>query len=305
MLDNLQLIPIVANRFNLPFKEYRWQAKHEHRNELVFLLDELLRQDGITRDEYSQLNNMLAESLDEEDESTKDETESTTMEEDEGKLKKLIRSTVEYLIQHDKKEVLELIRGFRKEVDEDVLDTVYDLEELVVVYLLDEFIGSESVLPKIDELGRKLDGSTILKSKQHRLHILLKDINQNRYRVETILKRLADAAGEEAFALKQLALEELLSEEQHLELDKALLEHELDSSRIVDIIKGTKVGQGLKFLLRKLNDLVKSLQGLLEELGETGKTKVRKVAAVLEELLSCNGISLDRYSAIKEDNSIS
>ena len=72
-----------------------------------------------------------------------------------------------------------------------------------------------------------------LKSRQHRLHILLKDINQNRY-------RLADAEGDEhlSFTLKQLALEELLSEEQHLELDKALLEDELDSSRIVDIIKG-------------------------------------------------------------------
>ena len=90
--------------------------------------------------------------------------------------------------------------------------------------------------------------------------ILLKDINQTRYCVETILTRLTDAEGEKhlSFTLKQLALEELLSEEQHLELDKTLLEDELESSRIVDIIKGTKVGQGIKFLPRKLNDLVKS-----------------------------------------------
>ena len=108
------------------------------------------------------------------------------MEEDEGKLKKLIRSTVEYLIQHDKKELLELIKEFRKDVGEDVLNTVLELEGLVDFYLLDEFIDSESVLTKIDELRRKLEGSTILKSKQHRLHIFLKDINQNRYRVETI-----------------------------------------------------------------------------------------------------------------------
>ena len=169
-------------------------GKHEHRNEVVFLLDELLRQDAINRDEYAQLNNMLAESLDEEDEieSTKDESESTTMEEDEGKLKKLIRSTVEYLIQHDKKELVEFIKEFQRDVGEDLLDTVLELEELVDVYLLYEFIDSESVLTKIDELRRKLEGSTI-KSKQHRLDILLKDINQNRYRVEIILKRLTDA----------------------------------------------------------------------------------------------------------------
>ena len=58
--------------------------------------------------------------------------------------------------------------------------------------------------------------------------------------MQTSLKRLADVEGEEhlSFMLKQLALEELLSEKQYLELDKALLEYELDSSRIVD---GTKV----------------------------------------------------------------
>ena len=42
------------------------EEKHEHRNEIVSILDELLRQDAITRDEYKQLNPMLAESLDEE-----------------------------------------------------------------------------------------------------------------------------------------------------------------------------------------------------------------------------------------------
>ena len=63
------------------------------------------------------------------------------------------------------------------------------------------------------------------------------------FRVQTILKRLADAEGSEhlSFTLEQLAREELLSEEHHLELDKVLLEDELDPSRIVDLIKGTQV----------------------------------------------------------------
>ena len=38
-------------------------GKHGHRNELMILLDELLRQDGINRDEYKQLSTMLADSL--------------------------------------------------------------------------------------------------------------------------------------------------------------------------------------------------------------------------------------------------
>ena len=60
----------------------------------------------------------------------------------------------------------------------------------------------------------------------------------------------AKGEGEEhlSFMIKQLACEELLSDEHHLELDKALIEDELDSSHILEVIKGTKVRPGLNFL---------------------------------------------------------
>ena len=71
-------------------------------------------------------------------------------------------------------------------------------------------------------------------------------------------------------------------------------------------MKNTKVGQGLKFLPRKLNDLLKSLQVLLVELAETGKTVRNKVSAVLEDVILDVILlverSLYRYTAIKEDN---
>ena len=80
--------------------------------------------------------------------------------------------------------------------------------------------------------------------------------------------------------------------ELHLNLAKVLLNDDLDSLRVAQVTKNTEVGQGLKFLPRELNDLVKSLQVLLDELAETGKIEVHyKVAAVLEELLRRNGIS--------------
>ena len=101
-----------------------------------------------------------------------------------------------------------------------------------------------------------------------------------------------------SFTLKQLALEELLSEEQHLELAKELLIDEFYSSPVAEDIENTKVGHGLIFLPRKLIDLMKDLQVLLEELAETGTTEVRKkVAAVLE--------GLRRRNEIKEDNNMS
>ena len=131
---NVKFLPAtvdgLADRFNQLPKEFTRQGKHENRNELTFLLDELLRQDGINRDEYAQLNNILAESLDddeEEIESTKDEAKWTTVEDDEdesrgGKLKKLIRPSADYLIEHDKKELIELIKEFRKYARGDFLD---------------------------------------------------------------------------------------------------------------------------------------------------------------------------------------
>ena len=167
---NVKFLPATEEGLRRCFhelhKEFTRQGKREHRNELVFLLDELLRRGGINREEYTQLNNILAESL---------RSGIELAEED---------KTEEYSIQHDKKELLELMNEFRKDVDEDFLDTVLEFEELVDVYLLEEFLEKEPM--------KKLEGSVILKSKQHRLKILLNDIAQNRHRVQTIFMRIAD-----------------------------------------------------------------------------------------------------------------
>ena len=83
------------------------------------------------------------------------------------------------------------------------MNFVQELEEPIDVHLLEEFLDGEAILTKIDELRRKLDSSA--KSKQQRHHILLNDINQSHHRVQTILKCLAGAEGEEhlSFTLKQ------------------------------------------------------------------------------------------------------
>ena len=110
--------------------------------------------------------------------------------------------------------MLELLHEFRKDVGEDFLDTVRELEELLDVYLLENVLEKEPIRIKIDEIRSKLEGLTILKSRQHRLQMLLDDIAPNRHRIQIILKRQADAECEEqlSFTHKQLALEEPLSE---------------------------------------------------------------------------------------------
>ena len=63
-----------------------------------------------------------------------------------------------------------------------------------------------------------------------------------------IFKWLDDAEDNEQDILKRLTREELLSEEQYKKL--SALEDLTDLEAVADIMKDTKVGQGLKFLPR-------------------------------------------------------
>ena len=61
----------------------------------------------------------------------------------------------------------------------------------MAVFFTAEFLDEEKpILPMIDELVKKLKNSLVLKSKSHRLKILVDDINKNRYRVKSILTNL-------------------------------------------------------------------------------------------------------------------
>ena len=54
---DIKLLPETVDelreRFNELYAEFMCKGKHEHRNELVSILDELLRQSAITKDEYT------------------------------------------------------------------------------------------------------------------------------------------------------------------------------------------------------------------------------------------------------------
>ena len=153
-------------------------------------------------------------------------------------------------------------------------------------------------------MGR-LEQTNIAKSSQHRLKMLLNDIKNNRYRVNSILQQLNDADGDKdriKDALEQLAREDLLSDEQ---FEKILELEDITLPAVADIIKGTKLGQGLKFLPRTIVGLTAKLPLLLEELSRTGQSRVKKeVAGVLEELLRQGGVSLHKYQEIKDENNI-
>ena len=136
------------------------------RNEAVFLLDELLRQDGISHRVYRQYNDFLAESplnIGSGINPTGGEEESNDEEEmalsTEDQIKKDITSTADYLIQHDKRELQDLVAGIEK--DEDIIDTVLSLEELLGIYLEEEFLerDGDAIDGKIIELVNSLSHS--------------------------------------------------------------------------------------------------------------------------------------------------
>ena len=88
-------------------------------------------------------------------------------------LKRLLKSTMDYLVMHDKKEMLDLLIDFIDEVYEEFINVVHKFAELIDVFL--------------DTNDRRAERKArITKSKQHRLKMLLNDINSNRYRVQTI-----------------------------------------------------------------------------------------------------------------------
>ena len=67
--------------------------------------------------------------------------------------------------------------------------------------------------------------------------MLLYDIDTNRYRINSILRRLNNSQGDTKNVLKRLIREELLSEEQFKKL--ANLEGKIDLSTVALVIKET------------------------------------------------------------------
>ena len=155
---------------------------------------------------YWQYNNILAESLpvgfgivdeavdedvEEMDTSNKDDEEEELSSEDD--LKKEIGSTIDYLIEHDKKELLESVKELQK--DEKIIDAVTELEELIAMYLEEsKSLEPESVVEKVHELLDKLSKSKrVQKSLLLKIKMLVNDIAKNRVRVREIVRRFNQA----------------------------------------------------------------------------------------------------------------
>ena len=281
------------------------------RNETVFLLDELIRQGGISRRMYRQYNDFLAESLpvvvgfgiiDEDVAETAMENEHLS---EEYQLKKKITSIADYLIEHDKKELVELVNEIEK--DEEIVETVTALEEFIKIYLEREFLERESVAEKIHELVDRLSNSKhIPKSVLVKIKMLVNDIAKNRERVREIVNRFNQAGDDSKsrlWIIEQLAKEKLLSEQQYFKLAEVI--DEIDIEQLTDVIRESKIGQGMDFLPRKTGELFDTLREWIQEFVENGGTTLQnKISSLLNELFQRKKISEERYNELKEEHNI-
>ena len=291
--DDVKILPSslegLTERFNKLIREYNLEKKYEHRNELVFLLDEMLRQNGISREEYEKLNNKIVEIASREEKEIEDEN--------------IEKSTVKSIIQHDVKELKNFLEEFKEDLEEEDVETMLKIEELVDLFDEDSFIEDKSVLDQLFHQLDKLDESKLLKSKLLRFRILLKDIERNRFRVKEILTRFQDGS-DDSHTLSMLEREKLLSREQADKI-KEILKNGKDLTEIADVIKSTKIGNGLDHLPTKINDLKKALNLWLTELVKSGNNDLKqKIGAILDEMLKRGVITQDRYHSIREDNDI-
>ena len=124
-------------------------------------MDELKRQTGVSRKEYTRLNNSLSESLDDaedgEEEMGEDngnEKEMVVNDDDDDEvieLNKIINSTLDYMTQSDKRELTELLKELQESSQEDYIMLI-NLEELMGKFLTNEFKDGKLILPLINEL---------------------------------------------------------------------------------------------------------------------------------------------------------
>ena len=130
--------------------------------------------------------------------------EETDEEEEEDGMIRVIKNTVDHVIQHDTKELSDLLMELRNDVDGESLDALIDLELLVGKFLVDEYENEQTLLPLIVERRLKLEAFPASKSKLLRMNILLDDINNNRRRIQEIFQRIDDADDNEEDVWKML-----------------------------------------------------------------------------------------------------
>ncbi|MAG86099.1 MAG: hypothetical protein CMB97_01645 [Flavobacteriaceae bacterium] len=104
---------VIAKNFYTRFKvlhcQYLRNGLYEQRNDLMFLLNEMLMRGFIDQTDYDKGVDALHAAMEEEKEGSSDKEENKDKEEDGDEMEKVIKDVVNHVIQHDKQELTELL----------------------------------------------------------------------------------------------------------------------------------------------------------------------------------------------------
>ena len=212
-----------------------------------------------------------------------------------------INDTLEYLIRTDRRQIEELLTGFEK--DEDVFeDDIVKLRQLTESWIEDEVLGENPTLQDIKNLLNKLSNSEKLKKHDlWRFGVILKDINTNRDRVNTILRQMIPVLIQKDVKpkyvwerLKSLESHRLISREQFEALEKDVDQMTIDN--LISEVKSMKIGRGLTFLSTTIDGLHSKLkEWTMDLMKRTSFTLHCRIFNLLDELLSRKNITREDY----------
>ncbi len=250
---------------------------------------------SFSEDENEKIDGDEVESKGESEGKSEHELSSEPSSDESEKIDNMIKSTLDYVISHDKEEIEDLLLLLKIFVKKDSLDILKQLSELVHLYYESESLNSEQISPLIFGLIEKLeaDGSLSTKMKLIRLKMLVNDITRNRERITQVFTSLNDPSDVKQ-ALKVLYLQNHISNDQYQELLKI---DDLELSDIKDILTGTKVGRGELFLPRRSKDILVELHSLIEN----NSSNEKQILAMINELYQRGCLTHEQYKEIMKE----
>ena len=131
------------------------------------------------------------------------------------------------------------------------------------------------------------------------MNMLLDDININRCRIREIFQRIDDANDNEEGIWKMQVREGLISGDQFEKLSNL---DGTDMEKIVNVLKGSKIGQGIPLLPTSLSELSNRFGKLYKKFKKHGSKMVKtKLLPILEELLCRDGIRDAEYAVLMQE----
>ena len=197
----------LVEKFITLFRAYWQEKQHEHRDEILAIIEQLL-QKGLISSETADRVPKLVETIEDEN----------------------VASAIENVIAPDKSEVLTVLNELKTESTRDVVKEVE--------HLFEDFVRGEAKLPELDRLLKGELYNIVPKSQIFRIKILIKNIARVQQCINDIVRKFRQTPADKKSRLEEfesMLKRDLISTEQYLKLVDAVEDIELNE--LLDIIQ--------------------------------------------------------------------